>query len=547
MAAAKGGSDPIPNPLSPSFFSKTLNKSTKKRMNEARFWTFGEKIGFSHLCLRTVMPPRRSARGKSASVEPPDDDDDKSKKKTIETTTTAPRRGRSKSASAEPADEEKEKEKDDRRRSTEKRATAAPTMKTTTTTKNKPAVDPAKTKKKKKTSSGKGAQTQPEHIVDETNRLKRETAFLCPMQFRNNLPPPRALDWKLLRRKGSLDDDMMAEHNVALLYDELRRSTRMFSEDLGINLDPIGSDAFRAAKTKGDIHPDDLILLANDSARDKESKSRSGRKPDVNKAMWLMNTKYISEGGLSLKTGISEKSNLILKRQRELREQEEKLDPGLRDYNKSLTEREKQILAIKKSFEAAEKLTLETATHPRNKSLKPVSVTPVFPDFKVWPQNFVRLTFDEDPTLDVEGVSDAMEDVKEKAMQKAIVKPMMVEDEAGRPDKFIALMLPKDAANAENVKILDENENENGTEYDWVREYKYAVKTEDINTICFYFGKDRVTYADLNTKITCQKKAKSTKGREGQAWKPVSVHVKKRKRTEEEEEKRTAKLAAIEA
>ena len=491
------------------------------------------------------MPPRRSARGKSASVEPPDDDDDKSKKKTIETTTTAPRRGRSKSASAEPADEEKEK--DDRRRSTEKRATAAPTMKTTTTTKNKPAVDPAKTKKKKKTSSGKGAQTQPEHIVDETNRLKRETAFLCPMQFRNNLPPPRALDWKLLRRKGSLDDDMMAEHNVALLYDELRRSTRMFSEDLGINLDPIGSDAFRAAKTKGDIHPDDLILLANDSARDKESKSRSGRKPDVNKAMWLMNTKYISEGGLSLKTGISEKSNLILKRQRELREQEEKLDPGLRDYNKSLTEREKQILAIKKSFEAAEKLTLETATHPRNKSLKPVSVTPVFPDFKVWPQNFVRLTFDEDPTLDVEGVSDAMEDVKEKAMQKAIVKPMMVEDEAGRPDKFIALMLPKDAANAENVKILDENENENGTEYDWVREYKYAVKTEDINTICFYFGKDRVTYADLNTKITCQKKAKSTKGREGQAWKPVSVHVKKRKRTEEEEEERSAKLAAIEA
>ena len=241
------------------------------------------------------MPPRRSARGKSASVEPPDDDDDKSKKKTIETTTTAPRRGRSKSASAEPADEEKEKEKDDRRRSTEKRATAAPTMKTTTTTKNKPAVDPAKTKKKKKTSSGKGAQTQPEQIVDETNRLKRETAFLCPMQFRNNLPPPRALDWKLLRRKGSLDDDMMAEHNVALLYDELRRSTRMFSEDLGINLDPIGSDAFRAAKTKGDIHPDDLILLANDSARDKESKSRSGRKPDVNKAMWLMNTKYISE------------------------------------------------------------------------------------------------------------------------------------------------------------------------------------------------------------------------------------------------------------
>jgi len=495
------------------------------------------------------MPPRRSARGgggggeKSASPQEPPPG------------VVALRRGRSKSASVEPpGEEEKKKNAPPNSSSAAKKMMIKSNDEKKTTTSSPSAKAKSTNTNKKKVAAG-GAQKQPKTkatmdttVVDETNRLKRETAFLCPMQFRNNLPPPRALDWKLLRRKGSLvDDDMMAEHNVALLYDELRRSTRMFSEDLGINLDPIGSDAFRAARTKGEIHPDDLILLANDSAKDKETKSGTGRKPDVNKAMWLMNTKYISEGGLSLKTGISEKSNLILKRQRELREEEEKLDPTLRDYNKSLSEREKQILAIKKSFEAAEKLTLETATHPRNKSLKPISVTSVFPDFKVWPQNFVRLTFDEDPTLDVEGVSDAAENLKEKAMQKALVKPMMVEDEAGRPDKFIALLLPKDAANAENVKILDENENENGTEYDWVREYKYAVKTEDINTVCFYFGKDRVTYADLNTKITCQKKAKSTKGREGQAWKPVSVHVKKRKRTEEEEEKRAGKLAAIEA
>ena len=497
------------------------------------------------------MPPtRRSARGgKSASVEPPP--------VVVEPPVQQPavlRRGRSKSASVEPAPLGEEEKKKKNAPNSAKMISVDDEKKTTTSSPSAKAKNTNTNKNKKKVAAG-SAQKQPTEkvtmdttVVDETNRLKRETAFLCPMQFRNNLPPPRALDWKLLRRKGSLvDDDMMAEHNVALLYDELRRSTRMFSEDLGINLDPIGSDAFRAARTKGEIHPDDLILLANDSAKDKETKSGTGRKPDVNKAMWLMNTKYISEGGLSLKTGISEKSNLILKRQRELREEEEKLDPSLRDYNKSLSEREKQILAIKKSFEAAEKLTLETATHPRNKSLKPISVTSVFPDFKVWPQNFVRLTFDEDPTLDVEGVSDAAENVKEKAMQKALVKPMMVEDEAGRPDKFIALLLPKDAANAENVKILDENENENGTEYDWVREYKYAVKTEDINTVCFYFGKDRVTYADLNTKITCQKKAKSTKGREGQAWKPVSVHVKKRKRTEEEEKKRAGKLAAIEA
>ena len=180
-----------------------------------------------------------------------------------------------------------------------KTTTSSPSAKAKSTNKNTKKVAAGSAQKQPKTKV-----TMDTTVVDETNRLKRETAFLCPMQFRNNLPPPRALDWKLLRRKGSLvDDDMMAEHNVALLYDELRRSTRMFSEDLGINLDPIGSDAFRAARTKGEIHPDDLILLANDSAKDKETKSGTGRKPDVNKAMWLMNTKYISEGGLSLKTG----------------------------------------------------------------------------------------------------------------------------------------------------------------------------------------------------------------------------------------------------
>ena len=388
--------------------------------------------------------------------------------------------------------------------------------------------------KAKKASSSAAALEEP---IDETNRLKRDTAFLCPMQFRNNLPPPRAHDWKLLRRKGSIDDDF-AEHNVACLYDGLRRSANFLPEDLGITLDPLGTDAFRAEKVKPELHPDDQILLASDSKTDSQG-GRKGRRadPDVNKAMWLMNTKYISEGGLSLKTGISEKSNLILRRQKEL----EKLE-GKDAY---VSEREKQIAAIKKSFESSESLTLETVKHPKNKNVKPVSVKPVFPDFKKWQQNFVRLTFDEEPTLDVEGMGDASETIKERVMRSAIVKPMMVEDEGGRPEKFMTLLLPKDVKSAAENFILADEGSENGTEYDWIREYKYAVKTEGINTVCFYVRKDRVTYADLNTKISCQKKSKSSKGREGQSWKPVSVDVRKRKRTVDEEEKRKNKLAAI--
>jgi len=490
------------------------------------------------------MPPRRSSKQKSQSVEPEDNDaageeeekEEKEKEEEEDVVVLAS------VALNEKNDEDDRQIMDSREELAREETKAIVEMNETKPGKSAGGASQQQRQRqeqqKQRTKVSQKTQTQKETFeIDESNRLKRDSAFLCPMQFRNNLPPPRAHDWKLLRKKGSIDDDL-AEHNVACLYDELRRSTRMFPEDLGINLDPIGSDAYRAFKVKGEIHEDDLILLATDSGRDKERMNQAGREPDVSKAMWLMNTKYISEGGLSLKTGISEKSNLILKRQKAL---------ALKEHKEVYaSEREKQIAAIKKSFEAAEKLTMRTAVHPRNKDLKPVSVKSVFPDFKKWPQNFVRLTFDEDPTLDVEGVSSASDLIKEKAMQKAIVKPMMVEDESGRPDKFIALMLPKDAKNAENVRIYDENENENGTEYEWIREYKYAVKTEEINTVCFYFGKDQVTYADLNTKISCQKKAKTAKGRDGEAWKPVSVHVKKRNRTEDEDDNRAQKLSAIE-
>ena len=186
------------------------------------------------------MPPRRSARGggggggeKSASPQEPPPG------------VVALRRGRSKSASVEPPGEEEKKKNAPPNSSSAAKKKMIKSNDEKKTTTSSPSAKAKSTKTNKKNVADGGPQKQPKTkatmdttVVDETNRLKRETAFLCPMQFRNNLPPPRALDWKLLRRKGSLvDDDMMAEHNVALLYDELRRSTRMFSEDLGINLD----------------------------------------------------------------------------------------------------------------------------------------------------------------------------------------------------------------------------------------------------------------------------------------------------------------------
>ena len=95
-------------------------------------------------------------------------------------------------------------------------------------------------------------------------------------------------------------------------------------------------------------------------------------------------------------------------------------------------------------------------------------------------------------------------------------------------------MLPKDAANAENVKILDENENENGTEYDWVREYKYAVKTEDINGAINRRVKDPAAALEGEHKDNMPKESEEHERQKRPGVETGFVHVKNRKRTEEE-------------
>ena len=52
------------------------------------------------------------------------------------------------------------------------------------------------------------------------NRLKRDTAFLCHMQFKNDLPAV-PIDWKMLQTR--VDRRALAEYSHLSLYDGLRK------------------------------------------------------------------------------------------------------------------------------------------------------------------------------------------------------------------------------------------------------------------------------------------------------------------------------------
>ena len=67
------------------------------------------------------------------------------------------------------------------------------------------------------------------------NLLKRRTTFLCPMEFKNDLPPV-PVDWKFLR--VPVDHESFTKYSHLALDDELRADVAL-SADLGITLDPL--------------------------------------------------------------------------------------------------------------------------------------------------------------------------------------------------------------------------------------------------------------------------------------------------------------------
>lgn len=368
--------------------------------------------------------------------------------------------------------------------------------------------------------------------VTEENRLKRETAFLCHMQFKNDLPAV-PLDWKMLQTR--VDRRTFTDYSHLSLYDGLRKRGD-FSDDLGIPLDPALMRAYRVPAQRATLDPEDHDILLDASERESKraggtaTDTRAASRPDASDALWLMNTQYISGGTIKARTGLSEK---------EMKRRKVEASRAGEAPERELS----QVEQIERSFEMAKK----PLVHPTKKGLTVVEVLPVLPDFERMPLDYVRMLFDEKQELDVPSLQGKPRDVVDKVLDLGVVKPFSIVNDDDQTERFLSLMLPHDvdAATKEDYLPLDGDEKP----YDYVREYVYKIQQDDPamggGNMCFFFKKDRVTYVDLHTKLTLSKKTKHSKGKNSMEHVPVSVGLKRRRLNDEEQAAFDAKKASV--
>jgi RNA polymerase II-associated factor 1 len=119
-------------------------------------------------------------------------------------------------------------------------------------------------------------------------------------------------------------------------------------------------------------------------------KKKKVKRPDLSKALWLMNTQYISSASLPEHLGRSEQAYAKGKAK-------QGRDGSRRRRRRGMTgaiRAEAQIESIEASFAAAARAPV----HPTApKTTKPLEVIPVLPDFERWAGDHLHFVFDEDP------------------------------------------------------------------------------------------------------------------------------------------------------
>lgn len=330
------------------------------------------------------------------------------------------------------------------------------------------------------------------------NRLKKPTTFLCKLKFRNELPDPSAQPKFMALPR---DKDRYTRYTISSL-EKMYKPQLYVEPDLGIPLDLLDLGVYNPPEgVRLPLAPEDEELLRDDESATPVRKDGIKRKerPTDKGVSWLVKTQYISP--LSME---STKQSLTEKQAKELREMK-----GGRNLLDNLNNRERQIKEIEASFEA-NKLP---PVHANNKSLRPVEILPLVPDFDRYDDKFVTVTFDGAPTADSEFYNkleqSAREDYESRAIMKACVA--MGSDPAN-PEKFLAYMVP--SANELSKDIYDENED---TTYSWIREYHWDVRGDDANdptTFLVSFDDNEARYLPLPTKINLRRK-RAKDGRSG--------------------------------
>lgn len=331
----------------------------------------------------------------------------------------------------------------------------------------------------------------------ETNRLHRETPFICHVRFKNDLPEIPS-DPKLL--VAQVEPEKLSEFFLTEFEVEPKRDLAL-PQDLGIPLSLLDVERYQIPDVKPPLDPADLALLGEDEERVIGLAATSGArvKPRMRNTelSWLLKTTYISNEAETVRgTGMSEKSAKALSQ-------------GISEA----TTLEEQISLIEATFEAAKK----PPKHLKNPSLTPLQVLPVLPDFDNWANKYVTATFDNNPCEEVPALSRLPENIREQKAARCMLKGFKLDSRDNNPqqteEKFMALIVPKSVPKDLGKIPQNRDVEADEGEYVWCKEYAYSIKTanveDDPNQVyVLRFRDDSVTYCHLYARLELKKKKK---------------------------------------
>ncbi|PRW33241.1 RNA polymerase II-associated factor 1-like protein [Chlorella sorokiniana] len=315
------------------------------------------------------------------------------------------------------------------------------------------------------------------HISSAPNRLRRETAFMCNIRFRNDLPEIPC-DPKLLLPPFNKEE--LAAFKLTELEKDLQKDL-LFEADLGIPIHAWNIEQYSIPEGPPQpLHPDDAaILAADEEASAKEARLRG----EAGEVSWLMRTKYIAaEAGLKRSAGPA--------KQEAHPGEEENEDP-----------REARIRQIEAQFAAAR----APPVHCKDPSLRPLEILPVFPDGMMEGRSSVLVSFDNDPLQDVDHVERLPPEERTRMRQAAQLKSF--KPASGK--QFVALLVPPRPPQEGDV-AADSGNYPGGLfaqDYQWVREYNTSIRVDDKGTtFLFRFAGDSVQFHDLNMQLQLRKR-----------------------------------------
>eukprot|EP00887_Chlorella_sp_A99_P000478 scaffold17.g478.t1 len=341
----------------------------------------------------------------------------------------------------------------------------------------------------------------------EPNRLRRGTAFLCNIRFRNDLPEIPC-DPKLILppfNPQQLAAFRLTELEKASLRRYDLKKDMLFEEDLGIPITAWNIEQYSIPDEPAELHPADAYLLESDEeggAAAAGARGKAGARGQPGELSWLLRTKYIT--------------NAAVEPRRPARTAAAGEEEGEGGELLVPQDREGQIAAIESGFAAAER----PPVHHRNPALVPVEVLPVLPDEEMENRDCVLAMFDHDPLADLSRCAGLPPPARAAAISASHLKAF-VHAAQGTRDQFVAFLVPRqlpqpvqgDAA-AGGQQELQQPGWDAGLaaeqlcgDYEWVREYSHHVKhSKKGQTYLFHMAGDHVGVTPLENTVTLKKR-----------------------------------------